>query len=310
MNESITELNRQFSLPNRVEIVEGHGGLALLKMSYDEALVELYLQGAHITRYQVKPDIDVLWMSNSTVYEQGRPIRGGIPLCWPWFGAHPEYQEYPQHGYARQMAFSVVSTHADADSTSVVLSLTHEAVERETTAFPDVGGKLDLEVEIRLSDSLWMEMRTRNVSSESVLVGAALHSYFAIANRNSVEIPEVLGLSYLDKPNDFRQYEQTSPLSIEGEVDRIYLSALENIQLIDREKQSLTQIQSWGNSDLVVWNPGELKAKDMGDFDDSGFEKMVCIEPAIALDKRKALQPGETHRLGQIIHWSLLENKI
>ncbi len=268
--------------------------------AYKEARLELYLQGAHVTRYQPIASHEVLWMSDTAVYATGKALRGGIPLCWPWFGPHPENPDRPQHGYARTASFTVLSTSADAESTSIILALDPAAA-----PYPEWQDRARLEVEIRLSDSLWMEMRTFNCSDSTLTVSNALHTYFSISGRDGVALPAVTGLTYLDKPQRYKQLEQTDAIAISGEVDRVYLAPPLEIELLDSARQTNTSISTWGNHNLVVWNPGGANAKTMADFDDRGFEKMLCIEPANALDQSIRVKPGECHRLGQKISLGL-----
>jgi glucose-6-phosphate 1-epimerase len=292
----IATLNTRFGRENSLQFSTGEAGLTKVDISFHDATLELYLQGAHITRYAPVADVEVLWMSNAAIYQPEKALRGGIPLCWPWFGADTENPARPQHGYARTSDFSVVSTLADEQATSIALTL-----DSAQAPYPDWQDKMQLEFEIRLSDSLWMEMLSRNLSKSPLTLSNALHSYFAIANRQRVAIPAVTGLTYLDKLQNYRPQLQSSAITLNNEVDRVYLVPPENIVLQDRDRHINTSIRSWGNNNLVIWNPGALKAQAMMDFDDNGFERMVCIEPANALEQCITLQPGEYHQLGQQI---------
>ena len=289
-------LNNRFGLDNQLQFSEGFSGLAKAELCYKEARLELYLQGAHVTRYRPIANHEVLWMSDTAVYATGKALRGGIPLCRPWFGPHPENPQRPQHGYARTASFKVLSTSANAESTSIILALDPAAA-----PYPEWQDRARLEVEIRLSDSLWMEMCTLNSSDTALTVSNALHTYFSISGRNRVTLPGVTGLTYLDKPQRYKRLEQTDAITISGEVDRVYLAPPLEIELLDSVRQTKTSISTWGNHNLVVWNPGGSNAKTMADFDDRGFDKMLCIEPANALDQSFRVNPGECHRLGQKI---------
>ena len=293
---SSAALNECFGHDQRVVFSQGRGDLIKADLDFKGARVEVYLQGAHITRYRPRGDTDVLWMSDRAVYAPGGALRGGIPICWPWFGAVTDGSGRPQHGYARTHDFSVKSANADDDSTSLVLAL-----DSEQAPWPDWRGRLDLEFEIRLSDCLWMEMRTRNQTSEPIVVTNALHSYFAISRRDRIRIPALTGLDYLDKTQDYRAFSQTDEIRIETEVDRVYQQPPAIIELHDDAWKTTTRIESWGNHNVVVWNPGPEKAAAMADFDDPGFENMICIEPANALDQGIELAPGEIQQLGQTL---------
>jgi glucose-6-phosphate 1-epimerase len=276
-----------------VNEVTHRAGLPELLLDNGHSRVRIALQGAHITEYTVNND-NLLWVSQSARYENGKAIRGGIPLCWPWFGASPDEADWPQHGFARTSRFRLVSQQSDEQETAVILALD------EASSIPG-WQNASLEVEIRLSDRLWMELRTTNLSDDDLLVGAGLHSYFYVADASAISVPAVTGLAYLDKPAGFAHRTQETPLRIEGEVDRVYLQPPPSVKLIDPARQGDITIDAWGNTDLVVWNPGPTVAASMGDFDDHGYKNMVCIEPALALGNRRHLAPGERLALGQTI---------
>ena len=265
-----------------------------LVIEHGKSRLRLSLQGAHITEYSVDED-NLLWVSESARYAPGVAIRGGIPLCWPWFGASMDDEEWPQHGFARTSPFQVLSRHSDARGSSVLIALDDSA------AVPQWRGAASLEVEVRLSDCVCMELRTTNTSDSDLLVGAGLHSYFRVSDCHEIAIPVLTGLDYLDKPAGFARKTQIDALRIGGEIDRVYLNPPRRTKLIDPACSRTIEIETWGNTDLVVWNPGPEVAAAIGDFDNDGYLRMVCIEPAIALDKRIHLKPGECHVIGQTI---------
>ena len=292
----IAALNTRFGRENNLQFSAGEAGMTKVDITCNDARLELYLQGAQITRYQPIAAIEVLWMSDTASYHPAKALRGGIPLCWPWFGANTENSDRPQHGYARTSEFGVVSTLANAQATSIVLTL-----DPAQAPYPDWQNKVGLEFEIRLTDALWMEMRSHNLSDSPLTLSNALHSYFSISSRSQLSIPAVTGLTYLDKLQNYMPQFQSPAISINAEVDRVYQAPPETIDLLDSGKGINTSIRSWGNNNLVIWNPGQQKALLMADFDDDGYEQMICIEPANALEQSISLQPGECHRLGQLI---------
>jgi D-hexose-6-phosphate mutarotase len=172
----IERLNQRFGIDARVAFAEGVGGLTKVNLGSNRASAEVYLQGANVSRYRPWPGIDALWLSDRAIFQPGKALRGGIPLCWPWFGAATERNDRPQHGYARSAQFCVVSAVFDGAATAIVLAL-----DAARAPYPEWQDKLQLEVEIRLGDSLWMEMRSRNLTAAPLTLGNALHSYFVSA---------------------------------------------------------------------------------------------------------------------------------
>jgi D-hexose-6-phosphate mutarotase len=263
-------------------------------LTHGTSRIQIYLQGGQVTSFQVAGD-ELLWMSDSARFEPGAAIRGGIPLCWPWFGESLDNAEWPKHGFARVSKFELISHEETPEIASVTLRLDSGA------GIEGWGSNMQLDVDIRLSDHLWMEMRTTNHSDKSQLIGAALHSYFRVSCIENVAIPSVTGLDYLDKTAGYTQQVQSEALVVTGEIDRVYNNPLHSAELVDSGLERRVAIEAWGNTDMVVWNPGPYVAASMADFDDEGYREMICIEPAMALENRVSLAPGETHVIGQTI---------
>jgi len=279
-----------------VELIEARPGLPELILVHRDSRVRLSLQGAHVTEYLANGE-NLLWLSRSARFSPGVPVRGGIPVCWPWFGASPDDASWPQHGFARTSRFRLGSRESDTQHTAVTLVLD------EAPAIPRWRGAASMEIEIRLGDHLWIELRTRNLTDRDLLVGAGLHSYFSVSDVRSVSIPALTDLEYLDKPSGFARKTQATPLRIHGEIDRVYLQPPRTIALFDPHRRGSVVIEAWGHEDIVVWNPGPAIAKSMADFDDEGYRNMVCIEPALALGNRRCLAPGAGLAMGQTIQW-------
>jgi len=257
------------------------------------ARVDLCLQGAHICSYKPDAETELLWMSQTAKFEQGKAIRGGIPICWPWFGAHwSDPKDQPQHGFARTSQFELIDSQADDNATQVCLELGQQAEPYHS---------LQMQVEVRLSDSLSIQIKTKNLGEQAIEVGAALHTYLAVSHIDKIAIPELQGLQYKDKTKGFELFSQEAPFHIDQETDRVYLNPPSSVKLADSGFNHQMNIESWGNTDLVLWNPWVEAAKAMTDFDNEGYLSMVCIEPANALDNRVLLQPGEMYALGKTI---------
>lgn len=292
---NIESLKDTFEICDKVVFSAGHNQLPRVQLTFEGHSLELYLHGAHITSYMQAGE-EVLWLSESSHFNAEKAIRGGIPLCWPWFGPHESRNDRPQHGFARASQFRVVNTESNALYTGIILRL-----DADQAPYEEWQGKATLEVEIRLSDTLWMELRTINHSESPLLASQAIHSYFQVEDSRKIAIPELTGLKYHDKVNDNQVTEQKDPILLNGEVDRVYLNTPRRVTLHDQISDRCIAIDTWGNAHFVVWNPGESNAKAMGDFDDDGYEHMVCIEPANAQVSPVSINPGETHRIGQLL---------
>lgn len=278
-----------------IEILTSEDGMEVVSLRCANAHAQVFLQGAHVSEYCPSGDENLLWMSQSANYALGKAIRGGIPICWPWFGASPEAAE-PQHGVARQSRFEVVDHQIKDAFTSVTLRLDPKAL----ADYVRYAG-LELEVEVRLADFLWMEMRTTNHSAETKRINDCFHNYFSISDISKTQIPQLEKLTYLDKVQDFKQCEQQRAFLVDQEVDRVYQGVGNSVSVIPASDDQLIAIDTWGFENLIVWNPWSMKAKEMSDFDDFGYQQMICAEPANATYGSVEIPPGSIHRAGQKI---------
>jgi D-hexose-6-phosphate mutarotase len=276
-----------------VRQVKGKNSQPGIALTFGRASAFLYLQGSHITSWKPDGQTEVLWVSESANYAPNRAIRGGIPICWPWFGAYWGEGDRAQHGFARTANFELIDFEETGLFARARLRMLSDA------PYPEWRNLLALEVEVSLSEALKIELITTNISDRAVEVGGALHTYFGVVDVTRVQIPELEGLGYRDKLQDFQMFVQDKPLSIHEETDRVFSDPPERVHLIDPGIGRTFTIESWGNTDLVVWNPWKESANEMADFDDSGYLQMLCVEPARALENRKRLQPEQRFVLGQ-----------
>jgi D-hexose-6-phosphate mutarotase len=311
----VTELNAEFGHPGQVQFVTGSGGQTRVDLRCAGERASLYLQGAHITSYLAGGE-EVLWNSHSAQYQPGKAIRGGIPLCWPWFGAHPVDASLPQHGFARNSDFAVVAVVVGSEEISMQLRLVSTL--QYDRWCDGQGGQVEFLVDVRLSNKLYLQVTTINHTDQQVVVGGALHTYYRVADVARVSVPALTGLTYKDKLGDYAQLHQTQPFNvlsaqqtsiakegvqheIEPGIDRVYLSPPASMVVQDPVQKRTITLRAWGNADMVVWNPGPRGAAAMSDFDDLGYLNMLCIEPALALDNTVSIVPGGSHQLGQEI---------
>jgi len=189
----------------------------MVRLRHREASATVCLQGAQVVSYQPCQRSETFWVSDSARYEAGISIRGGIPVCWPWFGPHPDMSDFPKHGYARNSIFDVVSVKADDDAVEILVRLSK-------TTDPDyaVYADLELEVCIRLSDDLHVELVTTNNGSQTIPVTSALHNYFQVTDVSNVSISELSGKKYLDKLQGYAQETQTERFGVSSPVDRVF----------------------------------------------------------------------------------------
>ena len=279
-------------LPDGARLEKGPGGLERLVLSASDGEAVVYLQGAHVAHFQPKGEMPVLWMSSQSRFEPGKPIRGGVPICFPWFGPKAGSPDAPLHGFARILPWSVAAVTRGSDgSLRAALDLTPDAAARG--GFPH---ELALSLTVRVGRNLWLDLAVHNTDAAPRAFEAALHSYFAVSDVRHARIRGLEGKPYVDKSAGMvRRPGASEPITIAAETDRVYLGATGAVTIEDPGWRRRIVVAKSGSSTTVVWNPWVAKAKAMPDFGDDEWSGMVCVETANAMDDAVTLAPGATH---------------
>ena len=278
--------------PDGARLEKGPGGLDRVALHAAEGEALVYLQGAHVAHFQPEGGRPVLWMSAASRFERGKPLRGGVPICFPWFGPKAGSPEAPLHGYGRILAWTIRAVTRETDgSLRAIFELTPEAASRG--GFP---GELSLSLAVAVSRSLRMELTVRNVGRAAATFEEALHSYLAVSDVREARIRGLEGVGYVDKTAGMaRKPGVPEPIAIAAETDRVYTGATGTVTVEDPGWRRRIVVGKRGSATTVVWNPWVAKAKAMPDFGDDEWTGMVCVETANALDDAIHLAPGASH---------------
>ncbi len=266
-----------------------------------EATVALH--GGHVLAFRPHGQQPVLWLSRQARFETGGPIRGGIPVCWPWFADHPSDKAKPAHGFVRTAVWAVSAAETLADG-STRLNLSTSDREETMKVWPH---RFRLTIAVTVSDALRVGLMATNTGSEPFDCTGALHSYFNISAPASIRIKGLAEVAYLDKVDRMRRKLQDGDVSIDGETDRIYLDTTGACVIEDIGWQRRIDIAKTGSRTTVVWNPWVDKAAAMKDFGDDEYQTMVCVETANAHPDVVRLAPGESHTLEAVIRSGSLD---
>ena len=283
---------------SQVDFTEDNG-LPCIEIDNKFANATIYLHGAHVASFAPKGEEDLLWMSEFSYFEDNKPIRGGIPICWPWFGAHPSDNDKPSHGFARLARWDVFELESLPDGrTKIVLELNSN---EETLAMWNYN--FNLQCVIIIGSTLEVELTTTNCDTKAFEITSALHSYFDVENVADIAISGLENVDYVDSLDDDKIKNETSEIKFDKEIDRVYLN-IKDRTLISSPKRKIA-ISKEGSSTTVVWNPWIDKAQRMPDFGDDEYKTMVCVETTNALDDKVRIEPLKSHSLKAII--SLIE---
>ena len=266
------------SIVNLEELAPGY---PVVTVNHSTCKAQVALHGAHVISWCPTGHEEVLYLSPDAVYREGKAIRGGIPICWPWFNAHPSDPDLPSHGLVRNQFWELEST--DADDEGVVAKL------RRTTEHWTVVAT------IRMASSLEVAIESTNLGDDQLLVSGALHSYFRVGDVRQITIKGLEDAAYLDTVGQHTNRHQTGVIEIDREVDRYYDSSAA-VRLEDPLKERTILIDKENSPSTVVWNPWIEKAAALGDLPNEDYLAFACVEAAITNDRAVALSQSETHR--------------
>ncbi|MDT8337903.1 MAG: D-hexose-6-phosphate mutarotase [Sulfurimonas sp.] len=264
-------------------------GFEYIEVKNSAAEAKIALQGAHLFHYARVDEEPILWLSEVSDFEPGKAIRGGVPICWPWFGFH-ENKSLPQHGFARVSMWELVySDESDEKRTTLTFRLTNSNQTLKIWLY-----KFELELHVTISDKLTMELKTTNIDDKEFEITQALHSYFKVSHISNVSVKGLDKKPYLDALT-YKNEVQEGDISFNQEVDRVYQEVDGKIVLKDKKREII--INNDGSSSVVVWNPWIEKTSRMSAMKKDAYEHMLCIESANAFDDARVVKPQKSHTL-------------
>jgi glucose-6-phosphate 1-epimerase len=294
---SLDELNRRFAIPGAVTIDAGPGGLPRVNIKAPLAEAQIYLHGAHVTHFQARGQKPLLFLSSKSHFEANKPIRGGVPICFPWFGPRSGDSTAPIHGFARLLSWELAETKQLPDgSVNVALELRSSDATKATWPFDFVA-----RYQVNAGKALELTLRVTNESKQPFTFEEALHTYLAVSDVRKISVDGLTNTRYIDKVDGAEQKTQTGAITIEGETDRVYLDTTGTTTVADPTWSRQIHIKKSGSNATVVWNPWIAKAKAMADFGDDEWPRMLCVETANAASNAITLASGATHEMRAVI---------
>lgn len=293
MPANLTDLNQRFAIAKQLEFTAGPGEMPIAQIDNQHATAQIALNGAHVYGFQPHGQAPVLWLSSLANFAPGKPIRGGIPVIWPWFGPHPTAPDSPMHGFVRKLPWEVIASEALADGgTRVQFGFSADADSQPL--WPHL---IDLTYTVTVGEALTIELVVNNQADEAISFTDALHTYFQVGDVAQITLFGLEETDYLDKVEDFARKHQQGPIRIDGPTDRVYVDTATECVIDDPALGRRIHIRKAGSDTTVVWNPWIETAKAMADFRDDEYPQMLCVESANAANDVVVLEPGESHRL-------------
>jgi len=270
-------------------------GLIVAEISNPQATASLCLQGAHLMTWQPRSQsAPVVWLSRDAKLAAGKSIRGGVPVCWPWFGAHASDPSFPAHGYARTAPWQVVESGTEPNG-ATRLTLRMAESEKTRAQWPHDSR---LELTVIVGETLRMELVTENTGTSDFVIGEALHTYFRIGDIGAVRVTGLAGCDYWDKVGGSTLKKQDGTIRFAGETDRVYINTAAGCVIEDDKLKRRIRIAKSGSLSTVVWTPWTEKANKMGDMGQpDGWRGMVCVETANTIENIVKIAAGTKHTL-------------
>ena len=285
------ELNREFGIDDELGFADIDGE-PIAWIRNDACAATIARKGAQVLSWYPHGHAEVFWLSSIRPESPDAPLRGGVPICWPWFGPHPDDPSKPKHGFVRTRRWEVLSSRSTAHSTELVLKT--ETAPADLALWPH---QAEVSLRIAAGATLRLELTTRNTGPQAFELTEALHSYFYVSDIAHVAVCGLEDLDYLDKLDGYTRKKQTGPIVIDGAVDRIYIGHTGCAVIRDVGLGRGIVVTKSGSSSTVVWNPWAEHAQELGDMPEDGYRHMVCVETANASDDIVRIEPGGEHTL-------------
>ena len=280
-------------LSDNVTIVE-HEGVKLVRVIHDKANAAISLFGGHVVSFQPQGQQDLIWMSQQAKFDGKTALRGGIPVCWPWFGRIAA----PAHGFARSSEWQLVE-HRESEA-GVIVSLGLKPNEETLAVWPH---QFDARLNVEIGDQLKVTLDVKNTDSQPWTFSGALHTYLNVGDIHNTTTTG-MGAEYIDSLQGGKICKGGSELVLTDTIDRVYTQPEAQIFVADKNLERTLTVENHGHNSAVLWNPWAEGATAMGDMQDDGYLTMMCVESTLhapSLEAGKTLQPGESHQLITVI---------
>ncbi|WP_318435562.1 D-hexose-6-phosphate mutarotase [Photobacterium leiognathi] len=286
---NLRQLSTVNALSDHVTVCE-YQGISIIRVIHPLAEAGISLHGGHLIWFKPAGEKDIIWLSENAEFDTQKAIRGGIPVCWPWFGKAGT----PSHGFARTSQWTL-QEHRENEN-GVIVSLQLEDNEETRAIWPH---KFNNVLTFEIGTELKVSLTSTNTDSQPWSYGGALHTYFDIADINNIEITG-MGSTYLDSTQQGKACEGGDILTFTSETDRVYTQPEATITINDKNNERNILVTNEGHNAAVIWNPWQELSISMGDMADNSFETMVCVESTIHQPSIE-LAPGQSHTLATTV---------
>ena len=289
----VDALNARFGILGVAEVVEGNGGLPVVRVATEAATAEVSLYGGQVIRWKPAGADEVLFLSEKSYWEEKRAIRGGIPICFPWFGDKADDAQAPKHGLVRTKLWRLDSLRALDDGSVMLLCFT----ESDATTRLWWPHEFSIAYRITVGVELRLELTVINRGQTPMRFEEALHTYLRVGQVEEAVVLGLKGIAYLDKTDGFREKMQDGDVTFVAETDRIFLNTSGAVDVMDAVLGRRIRTQKVKSENTVVWNPWTKLAAELADFGDDEWRWMVAVEGGNVQGAAIQLEPGQEHTM-------------
>lgn len=279
------------TLSEHVDICQ-MGGVKVVKIDHEMASAGISLFGGHLLWFKPKGEREVLWLSEDADWTGSKAIRGGVPICFPWFGNAGGEQT---HGFARNLEWELLS-HTES-ATGVEISLSLSDSEQTLPLWPH---KFNSTLKFSLSNDLKISLMTENTDEKDWTYSGAIHTYFKVSDIAKTQISGV-GQRYYDGVQDYVECQGENVMTIDKETIRVCIDPQDTIVVTDSDEEKNITVENHGHNAAVVWNPWKETTQAMADMPDEDYKKMLCVESTIYGQTPVTVKVGEVHTLDTVI---------
>jgi D-hexose-6-phosphate mutarotase len=291
------------NLPESAKILPGNNDLPRIVINTPQASAEIYLHGAHLTSWHPAHSSEVIFLSKQSFFQSDKAIRGGIPICFPWFGPRSGPKSdppAPQHGFARTSAWKLDAVVQSSDSVEVILTLDSDESNLQQWPHP-----FHAEYRVSIGQRLKLEFTVTNTGRQDLTYEAALHTYFQVTDATKIIINGLDQTTFLDNLENKAHKTQQGPITMAQPIDNIYLETASTVEIHDpanpAHKPRTIRNEKQNSNSTVVWNPGPKGAAALTDMADEEWQNMACVETCNVRESAIHLAPNQSHTMTAIV---------
>lgn len=292
----LTELNRRFGIPDIARVCGGDGGLARVDITGPLAHGEVYVHGAHVTSWLPAGSEEVLFLSSKSRWEEGQAIRGGIPICFPWFRGKVDDPHAPAHGFVRTRSwqlYSIVENNA-----GVAVTMFIESDEQTRRWWP---AEFRLVHRVTFGSELKLELVCINTGKTQLHFEEALHTYHGVADVGTVRLEGLDGTRFLDNTDSNKEKTQLGNVTIASQTDNAFINTQNAVDLLDPKLRRRIRLQKTTSNTTVVWNPWQEGARGLRDLGVGEWKQFLCVEASNIMGAAVTLAPGQEHTMSAVV---------